>query len=139
MPDERGRMCQLIDRASLVTLAASLCEAGIDSSLLWHGTDRWDLPEPVLGAWIGQAGGAIAHAINAAMAVIDFPMVKIDGWLPKDVRDRLVDQVRADLERLDFTGLDRPRIVAGTIGRDARAVGAASHPLLGKFLTGYTR
>lgn len=139
VPDGAGGMCQLIDRASLVTLEASLRDAGIDPSVLWRDTEHWDLPEAAMHAWINQAGSAIAHAVNGATAVIDFPTVMIDGWLPPRVRDLLVAQVSSDLEWLDFTGLDRPKVVSGTIGKGARAMGAASQPLLDRFLTGYTR
>ncbi len=139
VPDGSGGMCQLIDRASLATLEACLRDAGADPSVLWRDTEHWGLPEAAMQAWIKQAGGAIAHAVNGAMAVIDFPTVMIDGWLPSKVRDLLVAQVAADLEGQDFTGLDRPKVIAGTIGKGARAMGAASQPLLDRFLIGYTR
>ena len=139
VPDDSGQLRQLIDLASLVTLEARLREAGADPSVLWRDTDHWDLPAPVLDDWIRQAGNAIAHAVYVAISVIDFPMVMIDGWLPPTIRDRLVDQVASALEPYDFVGLNHPRVVAGTIGKDARPLGAASQPLLDKFLTGYTR
>ena len=139
IPDETGQIRQLIDLASLVTLETKLRDAGADPSVLWRDTDHWALPEPVLDAWIKQAGNAIAHAIYVAISVIDFPMVMIDGWLPPTIRDRLVHQTASALEPCDFVGLNHPKVVAGTIGRDARPLGAASQPLLDRFLTGYTR
>jgi hypothetical protein len=72
------------------------------------------------------------------MSVIDFEAVKIDGWMPENLRNALVSEVRASFDRLDFTGLERPVVETGTVGADARSLGAASQPLLGRFLIGYT-
>jgi hypothetical protein len=58
--------------------------------------------------------------------------------MPESLRKALVAEVRAGFDRLDFTGLERPAVEAGTVGADARSLGAASQPLLGRFLVGYT-
>lgn len=139
VPDGRGGTCQLIDLASLVALERRLHDAGQDPALLWHSPDKWDLPPDLAQAWVIEAAEAIAHAIHAALTVIDFSAVRIDGWLPDALRDSLTAQVRTCIARHDLTGLDMPEIGTGTIGPDARAIGAASQPLLARFLVGYTR
>lgn len=132
--------CQrpLMDLASLVGLERRLTEAGLDSAMLWDSPEGWDVPEPVLREWTAEAANAIARAAHSAMAVIDFEAVRIDGWLPENVRHKLVSEVRARFDRLDFTGLERPVVEAGTVGADARSLGAASQPLLARFLIGDT-
>lgn len=139
VPDGTGGMRQLIDLASLVALERRLRDAGLDPALLWNSPAKWDLPPDLAQAWIDEAAAAMAHAIHAALAVVDFSAVKIDGWLPDDLRDRLTAQVRVCIARHDLTGLDMPEIGIGSIGPDARALGAASQPLLARFLVGYTR
>ncbi len=139
VPDRSGRIRQLIDLASLAVLEARLIARGLDPALLWNSPERWDLPPDLVEEWVDQAGEGIAHAIHSALAVIDFPVVKIDGWLPADLRAALAARVRDKLAGLDLTGLDMPAIHEGTMGPDARAIGAASQPLLGRFIMGYTR
>ncbi|PWK62390.1 ROK family transcriptional regulator [Roseicyclus mahoneyensis] len=139
VPDRTGRMRQLIDLASLVTLERRLQAEGIDTSELWTSSDRWDLPEAIVTAWLDEAAEAIAHAIHSALAVLDFSAVKIDGWMPADIRSALTRRVAACLVGHDLTGLNMPELQEGTMGPDARALGAASQPLLARFLVGYMR
>ena len=136
--DLSGNRRQLMDIASLVVLERRLEQMGLDSGMLWDNPETWDVPDVLLREWTAEAANAIAHATHAAMGVIDFEAVKIDGWIPKRLREDLVDQVRARFDQMDFTGLERPAVEAGTVGADARALGAASQPLLGRFLVGYT-
>ena len=136
--DLAGRPRQLMDMASLVVLERKLTEAGLDSGMLWDSPEGWQVPDVLLRDWTAEAGNAIARAAHAAMAVIDFEAIKIDGWMPESLRKALVAEVRAGFDRLDFTGLERPAVEAGTVGADARSLGAASQPLLGRFLVGYT-
>nr|WP_210730663.1 ROK family transcriptional regulator [Roseibacterium persicicum] len=139
VPDSAGRIRQLIDLASLATLEARLRAAGLDSDGLWTSPVHWDLPPDILSAWVDEAADAIAHAIHAALAVLDFSAVKIDGWMPAALRRDLTRRIAARLAERDLTGLDMPDVQEGSIGPDARALGAASQPLLARFLVGYVR
>ena len=139
VPDRAGHIRQLIELASLAVLEARVIEAGLDPALLWNSPDHWDLPPDLVDGWVDQAAEGIAHAIHAALAVIDLPVVKIDGWMPADLRTKIATRVREKLAGLDLTGLDVPAIQEGTMGPDARAIGAASQPLLARFIMGYTR
>ena len=76
----------------------------------------------------------VAAASAVASTVIDLETVLIDGHMPETVRARLVDAVRARLGPDDFVGVARPAIGEGTIGVNARSLGAASLPLTEKFL-----
>ena len=139
VPDRAGKMRQLIDLASLVTLEQRLQVRGIDTSLLWDTSEQWALPEDIVADWLDEAAEAIAHAVHGALAVLDCSVVKIDGWMPQDVRRDLTERVTACLRRHDLTGLEMPDIQVGSIGSDARALGAASQPLLSRFLMAYLR
>ena len=101
---------------------------------LWSSAEAWDVPEDLLAPWISEAAQGLAHAIVASCALIDFEMVKIDGWLPEAVRDRLVAEVNQIISGYDMTGLERPSVEAGTVGPDARSLGAASLPLSERYL-----
>ncbi|MEM1429124.1 MAG: ROK family transcriptional regulator [Pseudomonadota bacterium] len=131
---EDGQVRPLIDVASLYTLERSLLAAGKPAHLLWESAAHWDVPDAVLRPWVRQAALGLAQAIVSACSVIDFDTVKIDGWLPAPVRHALVAEVDDQLSRFNTTGLVRPKIEAGTIGPDARALGAASLPLSERYL-----
>lgn len=136
--DLAGNRHQLMDIASLVVLERQLDQQGLDSGMLWDNPEQWDLPEQLLKDWTAEAANAIAEASRSAQAVIDFEAIRIDGWIPQALRSELVKQISARFDQMDFTGLERPSVLAGTVGADARSLGAASQPLLGRFLVGYT-
>jgi hypothetical protein len=80
------------------------------------------------------AARGIAHAIAAAVAVIDFEAAVIDGAFPEPVKRTLLDLVGAELLRRDLSGIDPPQIRPGSIGPIARALGGASLPLFDRYL-----
>jgi predicted NBD/HSP70 family sugar kinase len=88
---------------------------------------------PALDRWIEQAADSLAVACVAGLSCIDFEAIVIDGAFPEQVRSRLVEAVRARYARQDRQGLTEAEIVAGSIGPNARAIGAASLPLLAGF------
>ncbi len=134
VPGPDGRLAQLIDLASLSVLERRLQAAGHATDSLWRQPEGWQADPAILDRWIDEAAAATAHAIRAAAALVEPEAAVIDGWLPAAVRDALVARTAAALQRLDFVGIDRPRVTAGSVGPDARALGAASLPLSRKFL-----
>jgi len=136
VPGPGGRPTQLIDVASLAMLEKALNAKGVEATYLWTTPDRWDHDGPEFDAWFESAGGALAYAIVASAAVIDFEAAVIDGWMPTFARARLVDAVRQALTAIDVEGLRVPDIREGTVGIHARALGGASLPLSERFLVG---
>ncbi|MEM9050382.1 MAG: ROK family transcriptional regulator [Pseudomonadota bacterium] len=134
VPLGAGRTGQLIDIASLHPLDRSLCAAGHDSDFLWRGHEIWPIDAAILQRWLDGAANGLAHSIAGASAVLDTDLVIIDGWLPRELLNRLICRTGRALEAVDFSGLRNPRIRAGTVGADARALGAASLPLSQRFL-----
>jgi predicted NBD/HSP70 family sugar kinase len=134
VPRDGGGVQQLVDVASLSGLEADLTATGADGSGLWTGTGHWDINPGILDSWIDRAAHGIAYAVTAACSFIDFELVLIDGWLPPDVRAALVSRTIQLLPGMDWAGLVFPEIAEGTIGPDAKALGAASLPLSQRFL-----
>ncbi|TDH60580.1 ROK family transcriptional regulator [Dankookia rubra] len=128
-----GAPRQLLHTASLYALERHLLAAGHDASAIWLSPDEWrGFGEP-LDAWLDEAATGLAQAVVAANAVVDFEAVVIEGAFPREVRSRLVARVAQQMEALDRQGLSGFEVVEGSIGRDARAIGAASLPLLASF------
>ena len=124
---------QLIHCASIYRLEEALRAAGLDPSSIWRTPDAWDDFSTHLDAWIDETGEALAYACIAAISVIDFEAVIVDGAMPTAVRSRLVARVAEIYETLDRRGLVDPTIKAGSIGADARALGGAALPLIANF------
>jgi len=110
-------------------LAARLTQNGIEACKLWHLPRDWSAFTGYGDPWIVETAAEVAKASLSACAVIDFEAVVIDGSFPEDVKAKLVAQVRAMLAKQDARGLSLPQIVQGTIGDNARAIGAASGPI----------
>ena len=138
VPGVDGRPTQLIDVASLAILEKALNAKGVDASYFWTSPEEWKDDGPEFDAWFATAGDALAYAIVSACSVIDFEAAILDGWMPAGGRRRLVDSVRAALERIDVEGLKIPAVREGTVGIHARALGGASLPLSERFLIGST-
>jgi predicted NBD/HSP70 family sugar kinase len=139
VPGPDGRPIQLIDVASIAILERTLNGKGIDASHLWTSPEDWGDIGPDLDLWISTAADALAYAIVAASAVIDFEAAIIDGWMPTPVRRRLAEAVKTSLQKVDVEGLTVPLVREGTVGIHARALGGASLPLSERFLIGETR
>ena len=131
---QSGVRCQLVDVASLVTLEEMLHEAGHDSAGVWGRQGDWAADAAVLEAWLDQAAQGLAQAIVASTCLIDFTSVLIDGSIPQEVREALVARTQRALAAVTVPGVEHPKVGAGTIGFDAKALGAASLPLSERFL-----
>jgi predicted NBD/HSP70 family sugar kinase len=134
VPDGSGGSAQLIDQASLVVLERSLRAAGLPLDALYDPEGDWSGFGPHLDRWIATAARGIAHAVAAASAIIDFEAAVIDGAFPARVQARLLAATRAELDRLDLSGIHPPQLRAGSIGPIARALGGASLPLFDRYL-----
>lgn len=134
VPNADGRVVQLIETASLFPLERALREAGHETQSLWIAPDGWAVEPIILGEWVAEAARGLAHAIAAACSIVDFEAVMVDGWLPASLRERLVQETRERLDEIDLAGVEPPEIREGTIGPDARVLGAASLPLSERFL-----
>ncbi|MGY8664294.1 ROK family transcriptional regulator [Bradyrhizobium sp. UFLA05-109] len=124
---------QLIRTASIYRLERRLIAAGRRGTDIWLSPDDWSSFEEPLEAWIAEAAEALAQAIAALLAVIDFEAIVIDGAFPADVRRRLVERTNEQWARMDRQGLTDAVVVEGSVGRDARAIGGAALPLLATF------
>ncbi|RUX88263.1 ROK family transcriptional regulator, partial [Mesorhizobium sp. M2A.F.Ca.ET.040.01.1.1] len=113
VPGPDGKPTQLIDVASIAMLEKALSAKGIDGSYLWTSPQEWGDIGPELDEWIVSASRALAYAIVAASSVIDFEAAVIDGWMPLDVRRRLVEAIRQAISGIDAEGLKLPFVREG--------------------------
>ncbi len=130
--DARGAP-QLIACASIYQLERRLADAGVDASSIWATPDSWAEFGAPLDAWIEETAEALAYASVAAISIIDFEAIVIDGEMPPALRDRLTERTAQVFETLDRRGLSEVQFSPGMIGADAGAIGGAALPLVKAF------
>jgi predicted NBD/HSP70 family sugar kinase len=129
-----GESQQLIDTASLHLLEARLVEAGLDPDLMWRKPQDWSGLSRYVEPWIGATAQELAKASLSICSVIDFEAILVDGAFPPEIREKLVERVRRYLVNQDKRGLISPTVESGTVGENARAIGAASGPIFAEYL-----
>jgi predicted NBD/HSP70 family sugar kinase len=129
-----GKRRQLIHSASLFVLENQLKAQGLDPAQLTPSPDYWEDVGPELEIWLNNAALSLATACVATMSVIDFEAIIIDGAMPANVREELVVRTRHAIARHDLRGLPEFVIETGSIGSDARAMGAASLSLFANYI-----
>ena len=129
-----GTMRRLLDVSSLSVLATMMEQAGESSDHLWERPDQWQVSDAVLAQWITMASEGLASAILSAATLLELEAVQIDGWMPVSVRAEVVGRTDAALSRLDLSGITKPQVREGTVGAQARALGAAAIPLSQRYL-----
>jgi predicted NBD/HSP70 family sugar kinase len=129
-----GRMRRLFDSASLSVLAEMMEAQGESSDHIWEQPDEWRVSEPVLERWIALAAEGLAGAILSATTLLELDSVLIDGWMPAWVRARVVAATRDAFLRQDLSGIAPPMLREGTLGAQARSLGAAAIPLSQRYL-----
>jgi len=124
---------QLIRAASIFRLEQQFRAAAIDASPLWSQPDTWPDRPDLIGPWISAAAVSLAHAALSACAVLDVEAVVIDGAMPSNVRDTMIEAVGLAMRELPDFGIAAPELVCGSIGPTARALGGACLPLIASF------
>jgi predicted NBD/HSP70 family sugar kinase len=120
--------------ASIYVLERKLVAQGRNADVLWQSPDDWgnDLG-PALDEWIAEVAESLAYSLIAAVAVIDVETIIIDGAFPVHVREAIIGRTRDTIARVNRQGLSTFRLIPGSIGNAARAMGGASLPLLANF------
>ena len=134
VPGPGGKVHRLLDSASLSVLATMMEDAGESSHHIWEQPTGWSVSQAVLSAWIDLAAEGLAWAILSASALLELEAVMIDGWMPVEVRAEITRRAAAALHRLDLSGITPPAVRQGTVGAQARSLGAAAIPLSQRYL-----
>ena len=137
MQSATGDFEQLVERASLVALERRIADYRNNPDFAM--TSEFQVgngEEGLVDHWVVTSAMAISHLIVGACAIIDFSEVVIDGKMPPFLKTRILDNVRTSLDTMPTSGIIPPKIVPGTLGGKARALGAASLPLASKFMLG---
>ena len=129
-----GHVDRLFGMASMSHLATAMAAEGASSHHLWEQHERWDVSPKILSEWMDRAALGLAWAALTASTLLEIEAVLIDGWMPVDMRAELTRRTQEALQSLDLSGIAPPAIRQGTVGAEARALGAAAIPLSQRYL-----
>ena len=125
---------QLVSQASLWDLEQRFREHQLDPMAAYDERAMVAPWLPHTQEWIARAALALAHSIVSGTAFLDLDAVVIDGVVASALLQSLLAQTRDALKAYNTEGLQAlPRLEAGTIGSDARALGGALLPLYACF------
>ena len=122
-------MRRLLAVASMSHLASSMEAAGQPSEHLWEQHLDWHVSRDILSDWLDEAAEGLAWAALTAATLLEIEAVLIDGWMPTSVRAELTARTRKALAALDLSGITPPAIREGTVGAEARSLGAVATPI----------
>lgn len=124
---------QLLNVASLLNLERLYAGAGLDPAAI---TDARALQPPWRShtrRWLGEAAAAMAAAVQSAACLLDLDGVIVDGSFSRELLHALLEELDRALSASNWEGVQRPEVLPGTIGSDARAIGGALLPLYANF------
>jgi len=124
---------QLLSVASLLNLELLYGSAGLDITAVADQRALQAPWRPHTEAWLDDAAAAVALAVNSAACLLDLECVILDGSFSRELQAALQQALDAALDHYSWEGVTRPRLLAGTIGSDARALGGALLPLHASF------
>ena len=134
VPGPDGKLQRLFDVASMSRLAELTEAAGKSADHLWEQHIEWRIPEDILDGWLQLAAEGLAYATLSAAALVELEAVMIDGWMPVEIRAEITRRTESALLKLDLSGVEPPQVRQGTVGAEARALGAAAIPLAQRYL-----
>ena len=132
-PRPSGRPEIALTRASVDALLRHLRGAGVAVEGGGEGGAQLDAlaarGHPAVEEWLEDAADALVLPLLSAVRVLDMAAVVVDGSLPGPLLDRLLARLGRALARASPESRPPPRLVRGTVGREAPAIGAAILPL----------
>lgn len=127
-PKARHQWDLLLTRASLVALARHMSPDEFAQLNRGDLQDAVEADAPKYREWLADCADALGLALRSAYALLDVPLVVIDGDLGGPFPAAFRNAVQDAVERTAPERRQSPDIQIGSFGHDAGAIGAASLP-----------
>lgn len=130
---EGGRWDILLSRASLNALTRHLRHGG--TPVVGHPQLEAMVASgrPEVREWLDDCVDALVPAVRATLAVLDLPAVVFDCDIDAGLIDTLIARTEQGLRAIAPESRQVPRLLRGSFGVDAGAIGAASLPMFFSF------
>ena len=122
----QNKQRQLIAQSSLYLLERKLNQAGENANHIYESPSHWQCDESIVEAWIGETAKGLAFASQCAMSLLDLDGVIIDGAIPGNIKELLVEKTQSALKQVDMRGITPARISPGHVGVKAQSIGSAN-------------
>ena len=132
-PKAEGPATILLSRASLNVLARHLRHRGVRIADRADLQKAFDAAHPAFLEWFDDCIDALVYAVRAAVSVLDVPVCVIDTDIEGDFIAALIERLERALGAIAPEWRVAPRVVRGSFGADASALGAASLPMFFNF------
>ncbi|MHC6647249.1 ROK family transcriptional regulator [Alteromonas sp. HB246098] len=117
---------QLITQSSLYLLESELEKAGEDAKHIYESPSYWQCNESLVENWVHETAKGLAFASQCAMSLLDLDGVIIDGAIPSNIKELLVEATQRALKDLDMRGITPAQISPGHVGIKAQSIGSAN-------------
>jgi len=132
-PPSDRRWDILLSRASLNALTRHLRHNGLQVRNHDDLEARVKSGSREVDEWLDDCVDALVPSLRASLAVLDLPAVVIDCDIDEGLVDELIRRVDAGLRQIAPEARQTPRLLRGSFGANAGAVGAASLPMFFSF------
>jgi predicted NBD/HSP70 family sugar kinase len=123
----------LLRRASIFVLMNHLRVNGVEINRARDIDFLSPASKRFLREWQEDAVDALAEAIVGAVSVVDLNAIIVDGILPVETLVNTVDLLKERFGKIAPEGIIDPKIMIGSIGPNAAAIGAAILPFYSMF------
>ena len=117
---------QLITQSSLYLLERELEKAGEDAKHIYESPSYWQCNASLVENWVDETAKGLAFASQCAMSLLDLDGVIIDGAIPSNIKELLVEATQSALKDLDMRGITPAQISPGHVGVKAQSIGSAN-------------
>ncbi|MBT3133898.1 ROK family transcriptional regulator [Alteromonas sp. ALT199] len=117
---------QLITQSSLYLLERELEKAGEDAKHIYESPSYWQCDESLVKNWVCETAKGLAFASQCAMSLLDLDGVIIDGAIPSNIKEQLVEATQSALKDLDMRGIKPAQVSPGHVGVKAQSIGSAN-------------
>lgn len=117
---------QLITQSSLYLLERELEKAGEDAKHIYESPSYWQCDESLVKNWVCETAKGLAFASQCAMSLLDLDGVIIDGAIPSNIKEQLVEATQNALKDLDMRGIKPAQVSPGHVGVKAQSIGSAN-------------
>jgi predicted NBD/HSP70 family sugar kinase len=119
----------LLSRASINALVRHLRYHGADIGGLADLAGMGERMPEAVNEWVEDCVDALLAPLLSAVSILDVPVVVIDSDLDRAIVDEIINWLQWRLTESMPEARNAPRLMRGSFGEDAGAIGAASLPL----------
>ena len=134
-PQPKGEWDILLNRASINTLIRHLRACGHEVHSFSDVNYLVERQDRAVNEWMTDCVAALTHVLWSGFALLNCPVVVIGSDLGRGFIQQLITKLEQKMESSAPESRNPPRLLPGSFGSDAEAIGAANLPFFYHFST----